>query len=305
MGTVIHHHTPLIRSTVLSRHVGSDVLLKMESMQPTGSFKARGIGNLCQFEVHAGATELVASSGGNAGLAVAYSARLLKVAATIVVPEETGERARSLIAAEGASVVVHGASWQEAHFYAQTLLGPTSAYIHPFDHPLIWEGHATLIEEVAETGVKPDQIILSVGGGGLFCGVCLGCDRVGWGDVPIVAVETLGAESFHLALEVGNLVSLPHITSIATTLGVKTVAAQTLRYGKERSVESVLVSDRDAVTACLRFADDHRTIVEPACGAALVPVYQSHKNLVSNGTILVVVCGGSASTYKSLQDYLT
>jgi len=82
--------------------------------------------------------------------------------------------------------------------------------------------------------------------------------EVGWADVPILAVETSGADSFAAAVAAGRLVTLPAITSIATTLGARTVAGEALAWARRREIIPWVVSDGDAVGACLRFADDHR-----------------------------------------------
>jgi L-serine/L-threonine ammonia-lyase len=87
-------------------------------------------------------------------------------------------------------------------------------HVHPFDHPDIWQGHSSIVAELNHQlhGAKPDAIILSVGGGGLLNGVVEGLQAVGWGDVPVVAVETEGADSFAAACKAGKLVTLPAIT---------------------------------------------------------------------------------------------
>ena len=296
--------TPLVLSPTLSKLSGAQVLLKMEAFQSTGSFKARGIGHLAYHEIAAGKKRLVASSGGNAGLAVAYAAKCLNVPATVVVPEATGARPRELIAFFGAEVIVHGASWKEAHEHAQTLLDGDSAYIHPFDHPLIWAGHARMIEEIAEdVSVPPDLVVLSVGGGGLLCGVCEGMARVGWDDVPILAVETEGAASFAAARAAGHLVTLDSITSVATTLGAKRVTQRALDWAGQRQIESITVTDCQAIDACYHFLDDHRVLVEPACGAALAPLYEGHATLAGKSNVVVIVCGGSGITLDLLENY--
>src|SRR5690349_15566703 len=144
----LHVQTPLVESLPLSRAAGRRVWLKLEALQPPGSFKIRGVGAACQAYHARGARRFVSSSGGNAGLAVAYAGRRLSVPVCVVVPESATARARELLAAEGAEVIVHGASWQEANAHAQSLLGETDAFIHPFDDPLLWPGHATMIDEV-------------------------------------------------------------------------------------------------------------------------------------------------------------
>ncbi len=189
----LHIHTPLIESRSLSLAAGRNIWLKLDALQPCGSFKLRGVGHACEVHQARGARQFISSSGGNAGLAVAYAGRKLGVPVTVVVPETTTERAKELLRLEDANVVVHGSSWQEANALAQTLVGPDDAFIHPFDDPLLWAGHASLIDEVAEAGVKPDAVVLSVGGGGLLSGVVEGLQRNGWGDVPVLAVETHGA----------------------------------------------------------------------------------------------------------------
>ncbi|HEX7640521.1 MAG TPA: pyridoxal-phosphate dependent enzyme, partial [Burkholderiaceae bacterium] len=196
----LHLSTPLLESTAFSRAAGRAVWLKLESVQPSGSFKMRGIGHACETRARAGARRFMSSSGGNAGLAVAHCGRLLGLPVTVVVPASTGERAKALIAAQGAQVLVHGASWSEADAHLRTLLGPEDAYVHPFDDPLLWTGHATMIDEIAASGVRPDALVLSVGGGGLMCGVIEGLRRNGWGGVPVVAVETAGADSLARSL---------------------------------------------------------------------------------------------------------
>ncbi|MGB8973044.1 MAG: pyridoxal-phosphate dependent enzyme, partial [Pseudomonas capeferrum] len=265
----LHIQTPLIESRPLSLAAGRTVWLKLDALQPCGSFKLRGVGHACEVHHARGARHFVSSSGGNAGLAVAYAGRKLGVPVTVVVPETTTERAKELLRLEDANVVVHGSSWQEANELAQTLLGSGDAFIHPFDDPLLWAGHASLIDEVAASRVKPDAVVLSVGGGGLLSGVVEGLKRNGWDDVPVLAVETTGAASLHAAVQAGHPVELERLASVATSLGAKRVADQALECVRSHPVHSHLVSDRAALEACERFLRDHRVLVEPACGAAL------------------------------------
>ncbi|HBV40351.1 MAG TPA: serine dehydratase, partial [Erwinia sp.] len=252
----LHHTTPLIPSRPLSLLAGQDVWLKMEAFQPPGSFKIRGIGLACQHYLRQGAERFVSSSGGNAGMAVAWAGRQLGVPVIVVVPETTSARAIELLRQENADVIIHGASWQEANQYAQSLLGSKDAFLHPFDDPLLWQGHATMIDEVAATECKPDVVILSVGGGGLLSGVVEGLQRNGWHDVPVVAVETEGAASFHAAVQTGHTVELAAINSVAGSLGAKRVSEQALRCAATHPIHSALVTDSQAIAACSRFLND-------------------------------------------------
>ncbi|WP_252088579.1 pyridoxal-phosphate dependent enzyme [Pseudomonas sp. MWU13-3659] len=299
----LHIATPLIESRSLSLAAGRPVWLKLEALQPCGSFKLRGVGHACETHHARGARHFVSSSGGNAGLAVAYAGRKLGVPVTVVVPETTTERAKALLRLEDATVVVQGGSWQEANAHAQTLIGPGDAFIHPFDDPLLWQGHASMIDEVAAAGFKPDAVVLSVGGGGLLSGVVEGLERNGWHDVPVLAVETTGAASLHAAIAAGHTVELPGITSVATSLGAKRVAEQALACARNHPLHSHLVSDREALEACERFLFDHRLLVEPACGAALA-LLNHPEALPAHGNVLVIVCGGATATLEQIHAWL-
>lgn len=299
---VLHINTPLIESRPLSAIAGRTIWLKLDALQPCGSFKLRGVGHACEIHHARGATRFISSSGGNAGLAVAYAGRKLGVPVTVVVPETTTERAKELLALEGAKVIVHGSSWQEANQLALTFMTSSDAFIHPFDDPLLWSGHATLIDEVAELGQKPDVVVLSVGGGGLLCGVIEGLHRNGWQDIPVIAVETEGAASFHAASMAGKPVEIEGISSVATSLGAKRVCDQAFKYSTTHHVESVTVTDQDALDACQRFLLDHRVLVEPACGAALAVAYSPY-TLDQYNNILLVVCGGATTTLAQIQQW--
>lgn len=290
-----HVVTPVWESRVMSEILGRPVFLKMEAFQPSGSFKARGMGAVCRDEAAKGIGRVICASGGNAGYAVACAGSRLGLAVTIVVPTATAARSRELILAEGAELVVWGDGWDEAHEYALELVAQgQGAYVHPFDDPRVWAGHATMAEELAEAGVRPGKIVVSVGGGGLLCGLAEGLDRLGWTDVGIVAAETEGAASFAAALEAGRLVTLERISSIATTLGARTVTEKALEWAGKLPISSYVMSDAAAVAACVRFANEHRVLVEPACGAALAAVYGAAEGLRdgSERPVVVIVCGG-------------
>lgn len=297
---VLHIETPLLESRPLGLATGRTILLKMDALQPSGSFKLRGIGALCAHHARAGKRRFVASSAGNAGLAVAYAGRCLDIPVTVFVPETTSETAIALIRREGAEVVVHGPSWQEANERALEAVGPQAAYIHPFDDPILWTGHATMIDEVVRAGASFDAVVLAVGGGGLLCGVAEGLERNGLAHVPILAVETKGADSLAASLAAGRRVELPAITSIATSLGARKVAEHAFELARAWPVESIVVSDQAAVDACLDFLDEHRVLVEPACGAALAVAWAKPERLAAHERVLFIVCGGATMSIDGL-----
>ncbi|TAL94324.1 MAG: pyridoxal-phosphate dependent enzyme [Paraburkholderia sp.] len=300
----LHIQTPLLTSRPLGLAAGATVLLKLDAMQPPGSFKIRGIGYACEAHARQGKQRFISSSGGNAGVAVAYAARQLGLPAVVVVPQTTTQRAKDLIAMEGAEVIVHGATWQEANGMALSLVGATDAFIHPFDDPLLWTGHATIIDEVVAAGEQPDAVVLSVGGGGLLCGVHEGLRRNNLGHVPIIAVETEGADSFAQSVKAGKRIELDAIRSVATSLGAKQVSEQAFKLAQSADIRPFTVTDAAAIMACKRFLDDHRVLVEPACGASLAPVYDHASVLEGFRKILVIVCGGAGVTVGQLEQYL-
>ena len=299
----LHIETPLFESRSLSIHAGRSVWLKLDALQPPGSFKIRGIGYACQEYVRRGARRLISSSGGNAGIAVAYAGRHLSVPVLIVVPETTSDLAKALIRREGAEVLVHGDSWQEANELAESTVEESDVLVHPFDDPLVWQGHSTLIDEVARSDMKPDALVVSVGGGGLLCGLVEGLRCNGWSDVPVIAVETAGADSLAQSMRAGHRVELPAITSLAITLGAKKICQRAFDCTRDHPLRSIVVSDRAAVSACHRFLADHRVVVEPACGASLAVLYDAAPELEAFESVLVIVCGGATTSLEQLAEW--
>jgi L-serine/L-threonine ammonia-lyase len=289
----LHTQTPILFSQHLKNTIGKSVYFKMEALQPTGSFKIRGIGRLCQHYAMAGKKQFVASSGGNAGIAVAYAGQQLDIPTTVFIPSTTHEIYIKEIKLYGANVVVAGDVWDEAHQAASSFaVEHDAAYIPPFDHPLLWAGHASMLYEVAETGFCPDVIIAAVGGGGLACGLLEGMHQQSWTDVPLIAVETAGADSFSQSIKANQLMTLPKITSKATSLGAKRITPALWAWREKHKIESVVVTDEAAEAGARAFAQDKRILVELSAGAALSIVYDNHPIIEPYESILVIVCGG-------------
>ena len=205
-------------------------------------------------------------------------------------------------------VIQHGATWAEADRFLREDVVAKDAngiYVPPFDHPDVWDGAATIIEELNE---RPDAVVCSVGGGGLFSGLQLGLERRGWGDVSLLAMETEGAHSLAASLKEGELVTLSEITSFAKSLGAKRVAGKAFELGQRKNVKSLVLSDAEAAMGCWRLADDERLIVEPACGVSVAVCYDGRlKNVLphlnQDSKVVVVVCGGSDITLESLCEF--
>ena len=137
----------------------------------------------------------------------------------------------------------------------------------------------------------------------MLCGVVEGLQRNGWQDVPILAVETVGTASLAASLEQGRLVTLDKITGVATSLGAKTVAQGAFERARQHPVQSVVVTDAEAIDACVQFADEHRYLVEPACGASLALAYSRPENLAKAETVVIIVCGGIGITLDKIRQW--
>ncbi len=297
----LHIVTPLLTADI---H-GKQVSLKLENLQPARSFKLRGIGHLCQHHAASGCTRFVCSSAGNAGYAVAWAGRALGIPVTVVVPETTPAFVRDRITALGADVVATGKVWDQANAKALELARePGCAFIPPFDHPLLWQGHATLVDELfQQCDEAPDAIVLAVGGGGLLLGVLEGLKRVGWHDTRVFAVEPENAASLQPTLRGGEVVELARPRSVASSLCVKRIAPALVAACRQQPVTCLTVSDAEATAACVRLAEDQGLVVEPACGAALAPLYLNHPQLRDCKRVIAIVCGGMVVTLAQLSDW--
>ncbi|GKT40941.1 L-serine dehydratase [Colletotrichum spaethianum] len=318
--------TPCIRSATLSRLAGCNVYLKLENLQPSGSFKSRGVGNLMARAAEAApgvGAHFYCSSGGNAGLACATSAIALKSKATIVLPTTASPLMISKLQILGAHCVQIGENWAQAdrHLREELLTkDPAGVYVPPFDHPHVWDGAATIIDEVAsqipgDLGI--DAVVCSVGGGGLLSGLQQGISQRDWLSRPtprLMAVETVGADSLNASVRAGEHVTLPGITSIAGSLGAVRVATKAWEVARDTpGFKSVTVTDAEAAMACVRFVDDALLVVEISCGATIATVYNGtlRKQLGcdvsdeewSKKNIVLIVCGGSNVTMEILDGY--
>ena len=322
--------TPLIESSTLSKAAGCRIFLKLENLQPAASFKSRGIGNLILQQVAhysrvspAARLHFYSSSGGNAGIACVTAARSLGYPASVVVPESTDAAFIAKIRAAGATEVIqHGSSWKFADEYLRSEIipkaerrGECGVYIPPFDHPDVWKGASTMVEEIQKqlpAGERPDAIVCSVGGGGLFAGIVQGLDTVGWSNggnaVKVLAVETDGAHSLRYSLEQGKLSEMDKITSIAKSLGAVQVCEDAFEKAQRPNVRSVVLSDAEACMGCWRLADDERILVEPACGVSVALAYDGRlkhliKGLTGESKVVIVVCGGSGVTIEKIVEW--
>jgi len=303
MNNKLYIETPIYKSYKLLEEQNKNVFYKMECYQPVGSFKIRGMEELCRFHFNKGKRNFIASSGGNAGYSLAYIGKQIGVKVKVVVPKSTSEFMIKKITNLGAEVEVYGNVWDEAHQYALKISKEMDAvYVSPFDDPLLWKGHSTIIDECARQMEQPDKIIVSVGGGGLLCGIFEGMKRNGWVSTQVITTETIGAASFYESYQAKKIVELKEISSIATSLGAKKVTEKSLELAYDFDVRPFVMRDEEAINATYNFLNEYNVMVEPACGAALSVPYFHSELIRENDKVLVIVCGGVNTQIKTLSN---
>lgn len=278
--------TPLLRIDL----AGREVWLKLEHLQVTGSFKARGATNAV-LSLPEPPRAVVAASGGNHGLGVAHAAAVVGAAATIVVPESVPEeKARRLVAA-GASVVRHGSEYAEAEAHARHLAESLSApFIHAYATAEVIAGQGTMAHEVlADVGDRIDAVVVAVGGGGLIAGTATACAGSG---VEVVGVEPQGIPTLHSALAAGEPVDVTVDSLTASALGARRTGSLNLAVAQAGGVEVLLVSDRDILAARDLLWDQVRLAVEPAGAAGLAAILTGQLRAEAP---CVVLCGANSS----------
>jgi threonine dehydratase len=288
------HRTPLVHSVFLSSRLGAQVHLKLECLQKTGSFKPRGAFNkmlsLTEPERRRG---VVAVSGGNHAQGVAFAARHLGIAATIVMPTGTPANYVDATRGYGAAVVltpdIHAAFAEVDRLKAEGLVG-----IHPFDDPFVAAGQGTIGLEILEDLPGVSHVYVSIGGGGLITGVASALRSIK-PDVHVVGVETAGADAMSQSLAAGRLVELPAITSIARTLGAPKVSDFTLNHVKELVEEVVVVDDASVVTAQTLLLERTKYLTEPAAACCLVAAERQRQRFRPTDQVVLLLCGGNVS----------
>jgi threonine dehydratase len=277
----------------LSDLLGAEVTIKIEALQRTGSFKARGatakLLSLTEEERQRG---VVAVSGGNHGIAVAVMAAALGVAATVVMP--AGAPQDSIDRARAAGAAVELTDGMPAAFdRTNALQTEGQVLVHPFDDEIVVAGQGTVGLEIAEDAGELTDVLVSVGGGGLIAGVAAALSRLR-PDVRIWGVEPEGARTLSDALAAGKPVPTT-LSSMISTLSAPNVSELTLEHAALLD-DVLLVSDRDCVAGTLELADRAKVWIEPADGSLLPAARQVLDRVGPTARLGLVLSGGNATT---------
>lgn len=277
-----------------------NVFLKLEQLQYTGTFKARGAFVRQLRAIESGALDpqvgVVAASGGNAGLAHAFVARELGHPAEIYVPGISSPAKVTRLGSLGAQVHQVGQVYDDAFDASQRRVAETGAvFCHAYDQPDVVAGAGTLglefQEQVAATGAGLDTVVVSVGGGGLLAGLIAGLDP----SIKIVAVETQGCNTLNAALEAGEPTDVVVSGVAADSLGARRIgelAWAGVSANRERIV-SVLVSDDAVLNAQRELWDQARLVSEPAAATALAALSSGAYVPAPGERVGVVICGAN------------
>jgi threonine dehydratase len=268
---------------------------KLEYLQHTGTFKARGAFNRIISASEDGSLDtrvgVVVASGGNAGLANAFAARALGVPATVFVPETAPtvkvEKLRTL----GAEVVLRGTEYAVAYEAAIEHAQATGAlYCHAYDQPEIAAGAGTLgLEILEDLAGRLDTIVLAVGGGGLMAGVAAATE----GSAKVVGVEPMAIPTLHTALARGGPTDVSVSGITADSLGARRIGDIAYEVATRTGVQSVLVSDSDIVRARQLLWDEYRIVVEHGAATALASLTSGAYQPAADERYAVVLCGAN------------
>ena len=288
--------TPLIRSHHLSRTLGANIWLKLETLQPTHSFKVRGAFNaLLQLNDSQRMQGVVTASGGNHGLAVAYAAAQIGIPATVYLPQSATEAKLAPLRRLEPEIVIHGAAWDEANALALRNAADTGrVYVHPFDNRDVMAGQATIVRELIDQLPGIDLIVTSVGGGGLISGILSAVQHY-MPATRVVGVETQGADSMYQSRKAGKIVELPAITSIAETLGARKTAQTQFDIVSQYVHDLVTVPDDAAIRALLEILNEEKLLTEPATACSLAALLEQKVRIKPDENIVIVMCGANVS----------
>ncbi|MEW6057242.1 MAG: threonine/serine dehydratase [Bdellovibrionota bacterium] len=293
--------TPLAYSAELSRKRGRDVFLKLESLQPTGSFKVRpALNNIVSQLDEAKKKGVIASSSGNFAQAVAYGAKLFSCDARIVMPQATSaykvERTRQW----GAEVVECGNSFQErwqTTFRIQKETG--RLLVHPYDSDLTMAGDGTLALELLDQLAEDFTVLVPVSGGGLIAGIAVALKTLR-PKCRIVGVQPGVAGAMAKSISAGRRIDVGSFTTLADALVAAIPGEKTFQVSKDFVDEFVLVSENEIREAVRFLALEQKLIAEP--GAAVgVAALLSGKLTQQAQPVICVISGGNVSTQTLIE----
>jgi threonine dehydratase len=298
--TGIVRKTPLQKSRTFSGLTGTNLFLKHECLQVTGSFKVRGafvkISRLSDKQASHG---VIAASAGNHAQGVAYAAAIKKISCTIVMPQNASPAKVAATRSYGAKVVRHGSNYDDAWEATQEIAkAEGSTIIHAFDDPDIISGQGTIGLELLENLQDIDRIYLPIGGGGLAAGVAIAV-KSRKPNIKIIGVESMAFPAMKESVAKGSLQCTKRGYSIADGIAVKQPGELTHEIVSKYLDDIVLVDDSSIVKTMFLLMERAKLVVEPAGAASLAYLLSNggHTGSSRKDKVATILSGGNVDMY--------
>ena len=299
----VAHETPLSDAPLMTRRLGNQIFLKREDLQPVFSFKLRGAYNkMINLDEPSRRRGVVAASAGNHAQGVALAAQKLSVKAKIVMPVTTPAIKVDAVRNYGASVILHGDTFDEAaHLAAEIVEAEGMTFLHPFDDPDVIAGQGTVAVELSRQAPAPlDYVFVCVGGGGLIAGMATYLRYV-WPKTQIIGVEPEDAACVRAALDKGRRVRLREVGLFADGCAVAQVGKETLRLIKSHVTDVITVTTDEICAGVKDIFEDTRAIAEPA-GALAVAGMKKYTALHGlQGVSMAATVSGANTNFDRLR----
>lgn len=286
--------TPLVHSISLSRIAGVPVHLKLETLQPTGSFKLRGATNALAQVAEAGGTRVVTASTGNHGRAVAHAARELGMEAAVCMSSLVPKNKIEAVAALGARVVISGKSQDDAQREAQRLVREEGyVFVPPFDDPRVIAGQATIGLEILEALPDAASIVVPLSGGGLFSGVAFAAKNIR-PETKLIGVSMERGAAMHASLAAGEPVFVDELETLADSLGGGIGLDNRHTFAMTRALidEVVLLDEMSIARGIVHAYREERLVVEGAAAVGIAALLDGVVP-VRSGPVVIVVSGSN------------
>ncbi|PHO10640.1 threonine ammonia-lyase [Malaciobacter canalis] len=285
--------TPLTKAPILSEIFNSEIYLKKENLQLTGSFKLRGAYNrIANLPEEKRAKGVVAASAGNHAQGLAYAAMKFNCDATIFMPEATPLTKVSGVKSFGANVVLHGENFDEAYAAAMEFKEEKQCeFIHPFADDDVIAGQGTIALEILQKVPDLKQIVVPIGGGGLIAGIAIASKSIN-PDIKIIGVVASGARGMKESYKSHMPIDSASVRTIADGIAVKNVNPKLLDIIIDYVDHIVEVSDTEIANAILFLLEKHKLVVEGA-GAAATAAIMHDKIEMDDSKVCAIVSGGN------------
>jgi threonine dehydratase len=296
--------TPLVRLNV--DDAPCEIYLKLENLQPIGSFKIRGAANaIAQMSPETLAKGVVTASAGNMAQGVAFAARRLKIPCTVIAPETAPQTKIDAIERLGGRVIkAPFDDWWRA-FQERAFPGVEGAFVHAFDDPEVMAGNGTIALEIVEDLPDVDAVVVPWGGGGLACGIAAGMRELK-PECKIFAAEVATAAPLKPSLDAGSAQTIDFQPTFVDGIGAKTVFPQMLELA-QKLLDGSLVATLDEVSAALRLIALRNRVIAEGAGATSVacalgafkdPAAADGSPLTANSKVVCIVSGGNIDFTK-------